>query len=47
MRAMPSPTSMTVPTSLTCSCLLEAGDFAFQDAGDFRNIDCHLEILSF
>ncbi len=24
--------------------LLEAGDFAFEDAGDFRDIDCHFKI---
>ena len=41
MRAMPSPTSMTVPTSVTLTFCSKVRDFLLQNAGDFRDVDGH------
>ena len=41
MRAMPSPTDSTVPTSETCGVGVEVRDLVADDAGDFSGADVH------
>jgi len=41
MRAMPSPTESTLPTSETSASVPEIGDLVLDDLGDFCGADFH------